>query len=94
MERMVVLVTPEQKAAITSRAKAEKLTMGELVRRSVERYTPSEDEGLLEKLIDQVNESTRRAEAALDDALARIEASMKRIDRLEKRAAAGARRKR
>lgn len=87
LERMVVLVTPEQRKAIRSRAKAEKLTMGEIVRRSVERYASQADEAALEKLLEKVEESTGRANRALDQGLAEIAAGMARIERLEKRAA-------
>ncbi len=85
LERMVVMVTPEQKAAITSRAKAQKLTMGELVRRSVDRYSSAEDDRLLERFMEQVNASTARADRALDDALRNIEAGLRRIEAMERR---------
>jgi hypothetical protein len=84
LERMVVLVTPEQKASISARARAEKVTMGELVRRSVEQYSAKEDETVLLKLIEQVNASTARADRALDDALAALTAGMARIEKLER----------
>jgi hypothetical protein len=87
MERMVLLVTPEQRDLIRSRAKAEKLTMGEIVRRSVERYGSQADEAALEKLIEMVEQSTRRANQALDRGLAAIAAGMSRIERVERNAA-------
>ncbi|MBI2753521.1 MAG: hypothetical protein HYX46_08430 [Betaproteobacteria bacterium] len=87
LERMVVLVTPEQRETIRARAKAEKLTMGEIVRRSVERYGSQADEAALEKLIEKVEESTDRANRALDRGLAALAAGMARIDRMEKQAA-------
>lgn len=87
LERMVVLVTAEQRAAIRARAKAEKLTMGEIVRRSVERYGSAADEAALGKLIENVEKSTARANRALDEALAELEAGMARIERMENRAA-------
>lgn len=86
LERMVVLVTPEQREAIRARAKAEKLTMGEIVRRSVERYGSQADEAALEKLIEKVEESTGRANRMLDQGLSAIAAGMARIERMEKRA--------
>ena len=87
LERMVVLVTPEQRQAIRARAKAEKLTMGEIVRRSVERYGSQADEAALEKLLEKVEESTARANRALDQGLAAIAAGMARMERMEKQAA-------
>jgi hypothetical protein len=79
-ERLVVLLTPEQKTAIAARAKAQNLTMGEVVRRSVESYRPSEDDVALEKLLEQVEASTTQANHALDDALEAIKSSLRRID--------------
>ena len=43
-ERLPVLVTKEQKARIAEKARAANLTMGELVRRAVDAYEPTEDE--------------------------------------------------
>lgn len=68
MERMVILVTPEQKQAIAARAQAEKVPMGEMVRRAVDRYEPEEDTAALERLLDLVRESTSAAMAAIEKA--------------------------
>ena len=87
LERMVLLVTPEQREAIRSRARAEKLTMGEIVRRSVERYGSQADEAALEKLLEKVEESTSRANRVLDQGLAAVAAGIARIERMEKQAA-------
>ena len=65
MERMVVLVTPEQKRAIVSRAKAQRLTMGEVVRRSVAAYEGEEERVLIERLVERVKASSREATRAL-----------------------------
>lgn len=86
LERMVLLVTPEQRKAIRARAKAEKLTMGEIVRRSVERYDSQAEESALETLLEKVEQSTTGANRALDRGLAAMAAGMARIERMEKRA--------
>ena len=57
------------------------------MRRSVERYGPRANEAVLEKLLKKVEESTVRANRALDRGLAALAAGMARINRMEKRAA-------
>jgi len=57
------------------------------MRRSVERYASQADEAALEKLIEKVEESTLRANRALDRGLAALAEGMARIERMEKRAA-------
>jgi hypothetical protein len=87
MERMVLWVTREQRKVIRSRAIAEKLPMGEIVRRSVERYGSQADEAPVEKLTKMVRQAAHRANIALDRGLAAIAAGMSRIERMERAAA-------
>ncbi|MBM3356341.1 MAG: hypothetical protein FJY54_01245 [Betaproteobacteria bacterium] len=72
LERMVVLVTPAQKRSIVSRAKARRLSMGEMVRRSVESYRSEEDTALLERLAKELEVSSRDAMRALREAEAEV----------------------
>jgi hypothetical protein len=81
-ERIPVLVTETQKARIAKMAKASGMTMGEFLRRAAESYTPGDDDKLLEGLANQVIKSTVSASRAIDDALAFIAASEKRIAKL------------
>ena len=83
-ERIVVLVTPEQKAAISSRAKEAKLTVGELLRRAAAAYSGDEQDQALAGLVEQVRRSTAQASRALDDALRRVAESQRRIAAMEK----------
>ena len=57
-ERMTILVTPEQKAAILARAERLGLSAGEMVRRAVESYDPAagsdEDQAVLDALADEL----------------------------------------
>ena len=80
MERLVLLVTPEQKRAIATRAKEEKVPMGELVRRSIEHYYPADEAASLDRLLNQVAQSTKDANAALDDALKMVGATLARLN--------------
>jgi hypothetical protein len=83
-ERIVVLVTPEQKAEISSRAKEAKLTVGELLRRAAAAYTMDEQDEALAGLVEQVRKSAAQASKALDDALRQVSASQRRIAAMEK----------
>lgn len=78
-ERMVILVTPEQKAAIASSAKALKLSAGEIVRRAVESYRPDGDEALLGALAVELERSARETRKALRDTVRQLTESRKRF---------------
>lgn len=90
-ERIPVLVTPEEKARISTQAKRARISMGELLRRAARNAeTPSlsaEDEALLEGLLGRLVESTTCANMAVDDAMAFVKASNARIAAMEKKAA-------
>lgn len=53
--------------------------MVEFLRRAGASFHPSEDDSVLESLIDQLAKSTAQTCSAIDDALAFIEASNQRI---------------
>jgi len=82
-ERIPVLLTREQKIRLAKRAKAANLTMGEYVRRAADAYDPEADNKALESLIQRVEESAAQAERAMDEALAVVAKSRKRIADME-----------
>ena len=86
-ERIPVLVTAKEKRQIAVMAKNAGISMGELLRRAASSYHPSEDDRVLEGMIDQMNKTTLQANAAIDKALAFVDASNKRIAKLEQKAA-------
>ncbi|MHB1591992.1 MAG: plasmid mobilization protein [Sulfuricella sp.] len=86
-ERIPVLVTATEKGQIAKMAKDAGLSMGEFLRRAASAYRPSEEDQLLAGMIDQMNKTTARASAAIDEALAFVEASNKRIAAMERKAA-------
>ena len=86
-ERIPVLVTAKEKSQIALMAKNAGISMGELLRRAVSSYRPSEDDRVLEGMIDQMNKTTSQANTAIDKALAFVDASNKRIARLEQKVA-------
>ncbi|WP_415035373.1 plasmid mobilization protein [Azonexus sp.] len=82
-ERIPVLVTAKEKATIAKMAQDAQLSMGEFLRRAAASFRPSEEEQLLEGMIDQMLKTTTQASAAIDDALAFVDASNQRIASLE-----------
>jgi hypothetical protein len=78
------LVTPAEKKQIARMAKDAGLSMGEYFRRAATAFRPSDDEKLLEGMIEQMNKTTAQASIAIDDALAFVEASNKRIAAMER----------
>ena len=82
-ERIPVLVTLQEKGQIAAMAKAAGLSMGEFLRRAAAAFQPSEDDRVLDGMIDQMAKTTAQANAAIDDALAFVERSNQRIAALE-----------
>lgn len=86
-ERIPVLVSTAEKARIARMAKSAGLSMGEFLRRAAAAFRPSDDDKILEGMIDQMNKTTAQANAAIDKALAEVEASNKRIAAMERKTA-------
>ena len=82
-QRIPVLVTAAEKTRIAKRAKQTGLSVGEYMRRAAASYSPSEDDSTLIAMIDPMLKATDRAENAIDDAMAFVESSNKRIARME-----------
>lgn len=82
-QRIPVLVTEKEKAQIAQAAKTAGVSMGEYLRRAAAAYDTDEDEAALEAMIDQMLKATASAEAAIDDAIAFVEDSNKRIEHKE-----------
>lgn len=64
-------------------AKAAGLSKGEFLRRAAASFRPMEDDKILEGMIDQMTKTTAAASAAIDDAIAFVEASNRRIKAME-----------
>lgn len=92
-ERIVVQTTPQEKKAITAKAKRLALPISELMRRGAFAYGSKEDDAELAALADAAKSAATRCGTAIDHALAFIEASNKRIATIEAKAAARAARK-
>lgn len=84
-ERVVVLMTPEQKRDVALRASAEKLSLGDYMRRQA-----LGDDELLGALVEELAASTEKARVALDQTLARLDESERRRPEIEAAARARA----
>ena len=80
--RIVVQATPREKRALVAKAKALAMPIAELMRRGAKEFQPVDDKDL-EALAEAARNAAERAGKAIDDALAYIEASNKRIAKLE-----------
>ena len=68
---------------IAQMAQEANLSMGEFLRRAASAFRPGEDDTVLEGMLDQMNKTTAQASAAIDDALAFVDASNQRIAAME-----------
>ena len=83
--RVPVLMTEAEKARIVEKAQQAGLSTGEYMRRAAQSYHPSEDDRILERMIEQMLKATERAEQAIGDALKFVAASEERIAAMEAR---------
>mgnify|MGYP001618784598 CR=1 FL=1 len=84
-QRIMVLVTAVEKAKIAKMAKDANLSMGDFLRRAAASNGPLRDEAIIEGMIGQIIKTTKAANHALDDALAYVEKSNRRIAAMEKK---------
>lgn len=83
VERIVVQATREEKKSIAAKAKRLGLPISELMRRGATAYRSSEADAELAALADAAKAAAERAGAAIDDALTFVEASNRRIAKME-----------
>ncbi len=83
VERIVVQATPGDKKAIVAKAKRLSIPISELMRRGAFAYQSETADAELATLADAAHGAADRAGAALDDAMAFIDASNLRIAALE-----------
>ena len=81
-ERVTVLMTAAEKAALEGKAKEIGVSVGEFVRRSVDSFDPAQgaDLGQLAALASELVQSNAEAAAALDKALETIAATRAQLD--------------
>ena len=82
VERIVVQATAGDKRAIAEKAKRLDMPVSELMRRGAFAYDVSASDEALGVLGDAARAAAERSSAAIDDALAFIEASDRRLDKM------------
>ncbi|RPI42324.1 MAG: hypothetical protein EHM59_18110 [Betaproteobacteria bacterium] len=82
IERIVVQATPQEKRAIAAKAKRLGLPISELMRRGASAYESERADEELSALADAAKAASERAAASIDEAIAYIEGSNKRIEAL------------
>jgi predicted RNA-binding protein (virulence factor B family) len=83
IERIVVQTTTQEKKAISAKAKKLGLPVSELMRRGATAYKSDESDEELGVVADAAMAAANRASEAIDDVLAYVEASNKRITAME-----------
>jgi hypothetical protein len=81
--RVTVLMTPDRKAELESRAADMGVSSGEFIRLAVDNFNPSDTESAeLAALIDELSEAVPRMRAALDRSVERLDSTHAKVDRL------------
>ena len=86
--RIVVQATPQEKKAITAKAKRLGMPISELMRRGATAYETTQSDDELGALADAAKVAAERASASIDETLLFIDASNKRIAAMESKARA------
>jgi hypothetical protein len=81
--RIVVQATREEKKAISAKAKKLGLPVSELMRRGATAYKSAESDEELGAIADAAMAAANRASVAIDDVVAFVDASNKRIAAME-----------
>lgn len=87
IERIVVQATPEEKRAISAKAKKLGLPVSELMRRGATAYNSAQEDEEMGVLADAAMGAANRASDSIDDMLAYVAASEARIAQMESKAA-------
>lgn len=86
IQRIVVQTTTQDKKAIAAKAKKLEMPISELMRRGAFAYDAVDTDAQLGALADAARDAADRAGVAIDDALAFIDASNKRIEAMQAKA--------
>ena len=87
IERIVVQATTTEKKAISAKAKKLGLPVSELMRRGAASYNSAKEDEELGVLADAAMAAANRASDSIDEVMAFVEASNKRISAMEAKAA-------
>ena len=89
-ERMTILLSPASKAAVSARAAAQGLSVGEYVRRKIEdeEDLSPEQEAELAALVDEVNAAVPKMAQSLDDMIQTLRRTREKVERSLQQSAA------
>lgn len=85
-QRIHVLVTPVEKQKIANKAANAGVSIGTYLKQAAAAYQSADDDQILDWMIDQMNKSANRSIVAIDETLAFVDASNKRIASYENNA--------
>jgi predicted ATPase len=89
-QRVTILLTPQEKAAVTAKAAKLKVTTSELLRLAFDAFDEAEDRALLDGIADQLELSVSRARTSLSEARSELSATLREARQGRRRAAARA----
>lgn len=79
-----VLMSRTQKRRLARKAKLANITMGELLRQGGERFSPLENQDILDHMAKQVIRATTKTIRSINKTLSRVAESEARMDTLQK----------
>ena len=85
IERIVIQVTPAEKESIVKRAEKARLNISEFMRRAAKSFRNGPEDQQLSALLARAEKAARESIAMMDETLAFVAASDKRIAKLESR---------
>jgi len=85
-KRIHMLVTPTEKQKIAKKAAQAGISIGTFLKQAAAAYRSTEDDQILEWMIDQMTHSANRSIVAMNETLAFVDASNNRIASYEKNA--------
>lgn len=85
IERIVIQATPAEKASIVKRAEKARLNVSEFMRRAAKSFRNAPEDQQLLALLDRAEKAARESIVMIDETLAFVAASDKRIAKLESR---------
>lgn len=80
-QRVTILLTPQEKAAVTAKAARLKVTTSELLRLAFDAFDEVDERALLDALADELEQSVARARTSLRDARAELSATLHELRR-------------
>lgn len=85
-QRVTILLTEEEKAAMTAKAARLNVTTSELLRLAFDAFEEAEDRALLDGMADELEQSVARARSSLKGARAELSATLRELKKTRRQA--------